>query len=141
MTNMETAIIESMNMGMFLRNTIIDPKIINEVPFFKKILQDNMYNTEVFHGYINKINDTWGVILTAQFKKLIKMYNEKYIINQIKERERQNDMINMANAMAAEQLYSELENLAVSPSLSSITSGLSRSAISKKKPSRKLRKQ
>jgi len=138
---METAIIESMNMGMFLRNTIIDPKIINEVPFFKKILQDNMYNTEVFHGYINKINDTWGVILTAQFKKLIKMYNEKYIINQIKERERQNDMINMANAMAAEQLYSELENLAVSPSLSSITSGLSRSAISKKKPSRKLRKQ
>ena len=69
------------------------------------------------------------------------MYNEKYIINQIKERERQNDMINMANAMAAEQLYSELENLAVSPSLSSITSGLSRSAISKKKPSRKLRKQ
>jgi len=138
---METAIIESMNMGMFLRNTIIDPKIINEVPFFKKILQDNMYNTEVFHGYINKINDIWGVILTAQFKKLIKMYNEKYIINQIKERERQNDMINMANAMAAEQLYSELENLAVSPSLSSITSGLSRSAISKKKPSRKLRKQ
>jgi hypothetical protein len=138
---METAIIESMNMGMFLRNTIIDPKIINEVPFFKKILQDNMYNTEVFHGYINKINDTWGVILSPQFKKLIKMYNEKYIINQIKERERQNDMINMANAMAAEQLYSELENLAVSPSLSSITSGLSRSAISKKKPSRKLRKQ
>jgi hypothetical protein len=137
---METAIIESMNMGMFLRNTIIDPKIINEVPFFKKILQDNMYNTEVFHGYINKINDTWGVILSAQFKKLIKMYNEKYIINQIKERERQNDMINMANAMAAEQLYSELENLAVSSSLSSITSGLSRSAISKKKPSRKLRK-
>jgi len=130
-----------MNMGMFLRNTIIDPKIINEVPFFKKILQNNMYNTEVFHGYINKINDIWGVILTAQFKKLIKMYNEKYIINQIKERERQNDMINMANAMAAEQLYSELENLAVSPSLSSITSGLSRSAISKKKPSRKLRKQ
>lgn len=138
---METAIIESMNMGMFLRNTIIDPKIINEVPFFKKILQDNMYNTEVFHGYINKINDTWDVILTTQFKKLIKMYNEKYIINQIKERERQNDMINMANAIAAEQLYSELENLAVSPSLSSITSGLSRSAISKKKPSRKLRKQ
>ncbi len=137
---METAIIESMNMGMFLRNIIIDPKIINEVPFFKKILQDNMYNTEVFHGYINKINDTWGIILSSQFKKLIKMYNEKYIINQIKERQLQNDMINMANAMAAEQLYSELENLAVSPSLSSITSSLSRSAISKKNPSRRLRK-
>ena len=137
---METAIIESMNIGMFLKNVSIDPKIIQEVPFFKKILQDNMYNTEVFHGYINKINDTWGIILSSQFKKLIKMYNEKYIINQIKERQVQNDMINMANAMAAEQLYSELESLSVSPSLSSITSGLSRSAISKKKPSRKLRK-
>ena len=137
---METAIIESMGPGMFLKNTFIDPKIINEVPFFKKILQDNMYNTEVFHGYINKINDTWSVILSSQFKKLIKMYNEKYIINQVKERERQNDMVDMANAMLAEQLYSELENLSVSPSLSSITSGLSRSAISKKKPSRKLRK-
>lgn len=137
---METAIIESMGLGMFLKNTFIDPKIIQEVPFFKKILQDNMYNTEVFHGYINKINDTWGIILSSQFKKLITMYNEKYIINQIKERQMQNDMINMANAMAAEQLYSELENLSVSPSLSSITSGLGRSAISKKKPSRKLRK-
>jgi len=137
---METAIIESMGPGIFLRNTFIDPKILNEVPFFKKILQDNIYNTEVFHGYINKINDTWGIILSSQFKKLIKMYNEKYIINQIKERERQTDMINMANAMVAEQLYSELENLSVSPSLSSITSGLSRSAISKKRPSRKLRK-
>ena len=137
---METAIIESMGIGMFLKNTFIDPKIIQEVPFFKKILQDNMYSTEVFHGYINKINDTWGIILSSQFKKLITMYNEKYIINQIKERQMQNDMINMANAMAAEQLYSELENLSVSPSLSSITSGLGRSAISKKKPSRKLRK-
>ena len=137
---METAIVESMGLGMFLKNTFINPKILNEVPFFKKILQDNMYNTEVFHGYINKINDTWSVILSSQFKKLIKMYNEKYIINQIKERERQTDMINMANAMAAEQLYSDLENLSVSPSLSSITSGLSRSAISKKRPSRKLRK-
>ena len=137
---METAIIESMGIGMFLKNTFIDPKIIQEVPFFKKILQDNMYSTEVFHGYINKINDTWGIILSSQFKKLITMYNEKYIINQIKERQMQNDMINMANAMAAEQLYSELENLSVSPSLSSITTGLGRSAISKKKPSRKLRK-
>ena len=137
---METAIIESMGIGMFLKNTFIDPKIIQEVPFFKKILQDNMYSTEVFHVYINKINDTWGIILSSQFKKLITMYNEKYIINQIKERQMQNDMINMANAMAAEQLYSELENLSVSPSLSSITSGLGRSAISKKKPSRKLRK-
>ena len=137
---METAIIDSMNTGMFLKNVFIDPKIIQEVPFFKKILQDNMYNTEVFHGYVNKINDTWGIILSSQFKKLIKMYNEKYIINQIKERQLQNDMINMANAIAAEQLYSELESLTVSPSLSSITSGLSRSAISKKKPSRKLRK-
>tara|TARA_Y100001970_G_scaffold293484_1_gene440612 strand:+ start:200 stop:613 length:414 start_codon:yes stop_codon:yes gene_type:complete len=137
---METAIIESMGPGMFLKNTFINPKILNEVPFFKKILQDNMYNTEVFHGYINKINDTWSVILSSQFKKLIKMYNEKYIINQIKERERQTDMINMANAIAAEQLYSDLENLSVSPSLSSITSGLSRSAISKKRPSKKLRK-
>ena len=137
---METAIIESMGIGMFLKNTFIDPKIIQEVPFFKKILQDNMYNTEVFHGYINKINDTWGIILSSQFKKLITMYNEKYIINQIKERQMQNDMINIANAIAAEQLYSELENLSVSPSLSSITTGLGRSAISKKKPSRKLRK-
>ena len=46
---METAIIEYMGLGMFLKNTFIDPKIIQEVPFFKKILQDNMYSTEVFH--------------------------------------------------------------------------------------------
>ena len=138
---METAIIESMGPRMFINNVFIDPKILEEVPLFKKILRDNMYNTEVFHGYINKINDTWQIILSPQFKKLITMYNQKYIINQVKERERQNDMVNMANEIAAEQLYSDLENLVVSPSLSSITSGLSRSAISKKKPSRKLRKQ
>lgn len=137
---MEYAIIEAMGSGMFLRNIRIDPIIISEVPFFKKILQDNINNDEVFHGYINKINETWGTILNPRFKTLIDKYNQKYIINQIKEKERQSIMINMANEIAAEQLYSELENLEVSPGLSSITSSLSKSAISKKKPSKKLRK-
>lgn len=138
---MESAIIESMNSRMFLDNIVIDKQILNEVPIFKKILQDNIYNSEVFHGYINKINDTWNVILNPRFKSLLRMYNNKYILEQIKERERQTEMINMANEIVSDQLYSELENLSVSPSIGSITSGLTRSSISKrKKPSRKSRK-
>ena len=138
---MESAIIESMNSRMFLDNIVIDKQILSEVPIFKKILQDNIYNSEVFHGYINKINDTWNVILNPRFKSLLRMYNNKYILEQIKERERQSEMINMANEIVSDQLYSELENLSVSPSIGSITSGLTRSSISKrKKPSRKSRK-
>ncbi len=138
---MESAIIESMNSRMFLDNIVIDKQILSEVPIFKKILQDNIYNSEVFHGYINKINDTWNVILNPRFKSLLRMYNNKYILEQIKERERQTEMINMANEIVSDQLYSELENLSVSPSIGSITSGLTRSSISKrKKPSRKSRK-
>ena len=59
-------------------NIVIDKQILNEVPIFKKILQDNIYNSEVFHGYINKINDTWNVILNPRFKSLLLMYNNKY---------------------------------------------------------------
>ena len=60
-------IIQSMNKDMFT-TPFVEDVIIKEVEFFKKILQDNLYNDEIFHGYINKILSSWGSILKNEFK-------------------------------------------------------------------------
>ena len=71
------AIIQSFNRDVF--NTPgIDPKIQAEVPFFRKLLQENFNNKEVFHGYINKIYNTWSSILAPHVKRLIAQYNSEY---------------------------------------------------------------
>jgi len=111
----------------------VDTQIRTEVPFFKKILQENIHNKEVFHGYINKINEAWGDILKKNFKRLIAHYNDKYNTELLMQQE----MIKMADEYNAQRLFSDLEDLTVSGNIDSITKSFKASGISKKRPSRK----
>lgn len=136
---MDTAarnIVVSMEQNIF-GVPFVDHQIRAEVPFFKKILQENINNNEVFHGYINKINEAWGLILNQNFKRLILHYNDKYNTELLLQLERQNEMIKMADEYNAEKLFSELDDLSVSESISSLTKSFKSSGISKKRPSKR----
>ncbi len=138
MNNVARNIVESMNSNIFSVQRV-DARIMEEVPFFRKLLLDNINNHEVFHGYINKINDAWGSILKNNFKRLISHYNDKYNISLLNEVEKQNEMIRMAQQHNAEQLFNELEDLSLTGSVNFLTNSLRSSGITKKKPSKKKR--
>ena len=138
MNNDARNIVESMNSNIFSVQRV-DTRIMAEVPFFRKLLLDNINNHEVFHGYINKINDAWGSILKNNFKRLISHYNDKYNISLLNEVEKQNEMIRMAQQYNAEQLFNELEDLSLTGSVNFLTNSLRSSGITKKKPSKKKR--
>ena len=138
MNNVARNIVESMNSNIFSVQRV-DTRIMAEVPFFRKLLLDNINNHEVFHGYINKINDAWGSILKNNFKRLISHYNDKYNISLLNEVEKQNEMIRMAQQYNAEQLFNELEDLSLTGSVNFLTNSLRSSGITKKKPSKKKR--
>lgn len=138
MNNVARNIVESMNSNIFSVQRV-DARIMEEVPFFRKLLLDNINNHEVFHGYINKINDAWGSILKNNFKRLISHYNDKYNISLLNEVEKQNEMIRMAQQYNAEQLFNELEDLSLTGSVNFLTNSLRSSGITKKKPSKKKR--
>ena len=136
MNNVARNIVESMNSNIFSVQRV-DARIMEEVPFFRKLLLDNINNHEVFHGYINKINDAWGSILKNNFKRLISHYNDKYNISLLNEVEKQNEMIRMAQQHNAEQLFNELEDLSLTGSVNFLTNSLRSSGITKKKPSKR----
>tara|TARA_R110002072_G_scaffold41847_2_gene117038 strand:- start:5573 stop:5998 length:426 start_codon:yes stop_codon:yes gene_type:complete len=118
----------------------VDTQIRTEVSFFKKILQENIYNKEVFHGYINKINEAWGPILKQNFKRLISHYNDKYNMDLLLQLEKkQNEMIKMADEYNAQRLFSDLDDLSVSGTgtIASLTKSFKSSGISKKRPSKR----
>ena len=138
MNNVARNIVESMNSNIFSVQRV-DARIMEEVPFFRKLLLDNINNHEVFHGYINKINDARGSILKNNFKRLISHYNDKYNISLLNEVEKQNEMIRMAQQYNAEQLFNELEDLSLTGSVNFLTNSLRSSGITKKKPSKKKR--
>lgn len=138
MNNISQNIVDAMNTNIF-RVPVVDQKIREEVPMFRKILLNNINNEEVFHGYINKINEAWGTILKDNFKRLISHYNDKYNISLLKELEKQNDMIRMAEQYNAEQLFNELDDLSLTGGISFLSNSLKSSGISKKRPSRKKR--
>jgi len=139
MNNTAQNIISAMETNIFSVQRV-DPRIREEVPFFKKILLENINNPEVFHGYINKINETWDIILKDNFKRLISRYNNIYNIDLLRKVEKQNEMIRLAEQYNAEILFSDLDELSLTGNISSLTSALSSSGISKKKrPSRKRR--
>jgi hypothetical protein len=129
-------IIASMEQNIF-DVPFVDEKIRTEVPFFKKILQENIHNKEVFHGYINKINEAWGSILKQNFKRLISHYNDKYNMELLLQLEKQNEMIKMADEYNAQRLFSDLDDLTVTGSIASLTKSLKSSGISKKRPSKR----
>lgn len=136
MNTVATNIIASMEQNIF-DVPFVDAKIRKEVPFFKKILEENIHNKEVFHGYINKINEAWGSILKQNFKRLISHYNDKYNMELLLQLEKQNEMIKMADEYNAQRLFSDLDDLSVTGSIASLTKSLKSSGISKKRPSKR----
>lgn len=131
-------IIVYMDQNIFNEYQRIDVQIRSEVPFFKRILEENINNNEVFHGYVNKINEVWGSILNQDFKILISDYNDKYNIILLKQLEKQKEMFKMANEYDAKMLLDDLDDLSFSD-INSITKGLKLGKISKKRPSRRRR--
>ncbi len=131
-------IVESMNYNIFSAERV-DPRIREEVPLFKKILDDNINNPEVFHGHINKINDAWGTILKENFKRLIMQYNYRYREETTAQLERQKELVKMADEYNAKVLFNEIEEMSLSGSVSSLTGAFKLTGISKKKPSRRRR--
>ena len=139
MYNAAQNIISAMEMNIF-NVTRVDPRIREEVPFFKKILIENLDNQDVFHGYINKIGETWGIILKDNFKRLITHYNNIYKNDLIIKAEKQAEMVRLAEQYNADKLFSELDELSLTGNISFLTNALKSSGISKKKrPSRKKR--
>tara|TARA_B100000683_G_scaffold238247_1_gene243955 strand:+ start:208 stop:609 length:402 start_codon:yes stop_codon:yes gene_type:complete len=128
-------IINAMNMNMF-NTTNIDPVIKNEVVFFKNILIQNLNNSEVFHGYVNKINTTWNIILSDSFKSLVDNYNQEYAYKQHQQLEREKRMMSVANEYILDNL--DFDSASIS-SEGDLMNMFKKSAISKRKrPSRKL---
>lgn len=136
MNNAQINVIYAMEGNIFNRPDI-SPKIRSEVPFFKKLLEENKLNHEVFHGYVNKINEVWFGILSDSFKRLVAVYNNEYELFREREYLRNQRMMSLANEMATDELLGDLGDLGLSTSISSLTKGLGRSGISKKGPSKK----
>ena len=138
-------IINAMNYNMFkIKN--VDEIILQEVPFFRSLLIQNINNLEVFHEYVNKLQNTWKSIINDNFNKLIIIYNQVYYVRLLREQE----MIKVATEIDAEQLFEDLTGLGVSPknysknsknsknSVDSLTDSMRRNTISKSTKSRKL---
>jgi hypothetical protein len=139
MYNAAQNIVSAMETNIF-NVTRVDPRIREEVPFFKNILKANLENQEVFHGYINKIEESWSIILKDNFKRLITHYNNIYKNYLLLRAEKQAEMVRLADQFNADALFSDLDELTLAGNISSLTSALSLSGISKKKrPSRKKR--
>ena len=77
MYNAAQNIVSAMETNIFSVQRV-DSRIREEVPFFKKILIENINNPEVFHGYINKISETW----TSRVRKIIEE-NIPFIFNSV----------------------------------------------------------
>ncbi len=128
-------IVNAMNMNMF-NTSDIDPVIKNEVVFFKNILIQNLNNSEVFHGYVNKINTTWNIILSESFKSLVDNYNQEYAYKQLQQLEKEKRMMSVANEYILDNL--DLDSASIS-SEGDLMNMFKKSSISKKKrPSKRL---
>tara|TARA_B100001778_G_C18132982_1_gene425872 strand:- start:287 stop:508 length:222 start_codon:yes stop_codon:yes gene_type:complete len=72
------------------------------------------------------------------------MYNKAYDFYRVKQIEKQakreSEMIKMADEYNADKLIEGLEDMGLSPNISSLTKTLGRSRISKKRPSMKSKK-
>lgn len=123
--------------GDIFQKGIIDPKIRSEVPFFRKILIDNYNNYEVFHGYINRINEVWFDIINRGFKVLINIFNNEYEIYITRKINIEKEMIKVANEMATKDILDDLEDLGITSNISSLIKGTKKIGISKKGPSKK----
>tara|TARA_Y100000748_G_C15452258_1_gene471434 strand:- start:682 stop:1059 length:378 start_codon:yes stop_codon:yes gene_type:complete len=119
-----------MNQNIF--NTVrVSGKIREEVCIFKKFLSDNIHNKEIFYECINKINNVWDSILKDSFKNLIVKYIQEYDLQNKKETDLRNEMMKVADDINADNLT--LENINITPNLTSLTYSFSKNTISKRK--------
>ena len=77
----------------------------------------------------NKIND--------RFSKLLDSYNKEYEINRNNINDRRTKMINFASEIDAQNLMSELDDMSLDPSVSSLVKALKRGGIGKKRRPRR----
>ena len=130
METTSVCIIESINQNIF--NTVrVSGKIREEAYIFKKFLSDNIHNKEIFYECINKISSVWDSILKESFKNLILKYNQEYDLQNKKEMELRNEMMRVADDINANNLT--LEDITISPNLTSLTYSFSKNIISKRK--------
>tara|TARA_B100001778_G_C18379382_1_gene534552 strand:- start:256 stop:681 length:426 start_codon:yes stop_codon:yes gene_type:complete len=114
----------------------IDNKILKEVKFFQDLLKINMYNTDVFHSYINKILETWKPILKDKFEKLVSEYNIELYNYKMKQARIDNEMVKMADDYQSKELIKSLDDLEIDP-INFLSSKFKRSNISKKKQTKR----
>mgnify|MGYP001359062307 CR=1 FL=1 len=118
----------------------IEDKIYSEVPIFLNLLETYFYDEEKFHGYLNSHYSTWKNIFQDNFIRMLMMYNKAYEFYRVKQVEKQAKMIKMADEYNANKLIEDLEDMGLSPNISSLTKTLGRSRITKKRPSMKSKK-
>jgi len=121
--------------GLFKSRIPIEERIYLEVPIFANLLETYFYDEEKFHGYLNSHYSTWRNIFQDDFIRLIIMYNNAYTFYIIKKVEKEAKMLKMADDYNADKLIKDLEDMGLSPNINSLSSSMSKSRISKKKPS------
>ncbi len=121
--------------GLFKSRIPIEERIYLEVPIFANLLETYFYDEEKFHGYLNSHYSTWRNIFQDDFIRLIIMYNNAYNFYIIKKVEKEAKMLKMADDYNADKLIKDLEDMGLSPNINSLSSSMSKSRISKKKPS------
>jgi|TARA_B100001769_G_scaffold227569_1_gene189138 hypothetical protein len=141
---LRNCIIKRNYVDIFKIGIYIEDKIYSEVPIFLNLLETYFYDEEKFHGYLNSHYSTWKNIFQDNFIRMLLMYNKAYDFYRVKQIEKQakreSEMIKMADEYNADKLIEGLEDMGLSPNISSLTKTLGRSRISKKRPSMKSKK-
>ena len=137
---LRNSIIKRNYVDIFKTGIYIEDKIYSEVPIFLNLLETYFYDEEKFHGYLNSHYSTWKNIFQDNFIRMLLMYNKAYDFYRVKQIEKQAKMIKMADEYNADKLIEGLEDMGLSPNISSLTKTLGRSRISKKRPSMKSKK-
>lgn len=141
---LRNCIIKRNYVDIFKIGIYIEDKIYSEVPIFLNLLETYFYDEEKFHGYLNSHYSTWKNIFQDNFIRMLLMYNKAYDFYRVKQIEKQakreSEMIKMADEYNADKLIEGLEDMGLSPNISSLTKTLGKSRISKKRPSMKSKK-
>ena len=133
-------IIDAMNSNILdIRIPRVDSLTRQRVHDFKILLNKNETNLELFHSHLNVMNKELENFLSLNFKRLISYYNQQYEKFRLKKLEQQKLLIEMADDFNANLLNSALDGLSFSGDISSLANSFKKTAISKKRPSRKRR--
>ena len=123
--------------NIFKTGIPIEKKIYSDVPKFLNLLITFFYTHEIFHGHINVHYTVWKDIINDRFANLLDAYNKEYEINRNNINDRRSKMINFASEIDAQNLMSELDDMSLDPSVSSLVKALKKGGISKKRRPRR----